>query len=104
VSAGKVLGATLGNVKRFLLPIEGLATISFLTAYGLSSPRTRHPYLLYASLGGLGVVPYTRYIMATPTKRILAAGKSSEETNGEQVNNDLKEWQLKNLGRIAISG
>jgi autophagy-related protein 33 len=102
-AASAVLSSTLVDAKRFLLPLEWLASGSFLLAFVLSSSRTRHPYLLYASLGGLGMIPYTMLVMAPLTRQILYLGKVSD-VNGEDVNGALKKWQYKNFGRVAISG
>ena len=104
MSASQVLGTALNRVKGFLYPLEIVATSSFIVSYILSSPRTRHPYLLYASIGGLGVVPYTRFVMAGLTQRVLLASSKTNDVNGEQLDRDLQAWRIRNFGRVAISG
>ena len=99
-AAASVLRKTLFYARKLLLPMEVLATASFLTAYAVSRPRLRHPYILYAAFGGLGVLPVTKFLMADVTKRLV----NSESQNGEELRRDLQQWKLLNLGRAAVSG
>ncbi|KAK2766124.1 hypothetical protein FQN54_007639 [Arachnomyces sp. PD_36] len=58
-TASRALRDLQRHVRRNILTLSALTNVSFLTCYALSSPRRKHPYLVWtaalAALGGAGV-------------------------------------------------
>jgi len=85
--------------------LSAVSTLSLLTAYALSPPRARHPYLLWTALAaGLSGA----LTLATDSKTIGRKQVRSEiefaEVNGEQVEKAARDRQLWEFVRASLGG
>ena len=79
--------------------LSTLSTVSLLTAFALSPPRIRHPYLLWTALvaTGSGAIGYS-------FKSTTAAIKGDDEVNGEEVEKSARDQQFVEFVRTLVAG
>jgi autophagy-related protein 33 len=93
-----------------LLTLATVSSLSLLTAYNLSGPRGKHPYLLWtalvAFLGGQGVEYWYNGLSRFPGLRSKEEGyvDVEQEVNGEKVEAEMGRERMVQLVRTGVCG
>ncbi|KAK3672006.1 hypothetical protein LTR78_008181 [Recurvomyces mirabilis] len=100
--AAYTLNQTARLATLHITTLSTISCISLATAFALSSPRQRHPYLLWTSLAAASS-GLLNFAMDAST-RSSAAIEEVGEINGEQVEKKARDLQWVEFVRMGVSG